>query len=88
MNGGRLAVVGVGLALILVIAVAIAAFIWRERILDRRRTPDERYRRAVLDVRWCRLTSGVIAAACAPANRIRQSPAGQEEREGRSDRVA
>jgi hypothetical protein len=51
MNGGQVVVVGVGLALILVIAVAVAAFVWRERVLDRRRTPDERYRRAVLDVR-------------------------------------
>ena len=50
MTSGQALVVGVGLALILVIAIAVAALVWREHVLDRR-TPEERYRRDVLDVR-------------------------------------
>jgi Flp pilus assembly protein TadB len=51
MTSGQALVVAVGLALILMIAVAVAAFVWREHVLDRRRSPEERYRRDVLDVR-------------------------------------
>jgi hypothetical protein len=51
MSSGQAVVIGVGLALILVIAVAVAAVLWRERVLDRRRTPEERYRLTVNDVR-------------------------------------
>ena len=49
MTSGQAVVVGVGLALILV-AVAVAAFVWRQ-VLDRRRTSEQRYRRAAKDVR-------------------------------------
>jgi hypothetical protein len=31
--------------------IVVAAFVWREHVLYRRRTPEERYRRDVLDVR-------------------------------------
>jgi hypothetical protein len=51
MTSGQAVVVAVGLALILVTAIAVAAFVGREHVLDRRRTPEERYRREVLDVR-------------------------------------
>ena len=51
MTSGQAVFVGVGLALILMIAVEVAAFVWQEHVLDRRRTPEERYRRDVLDVR-------------------------------------
>jgi Flp pilus assembly protein TadB len=54
MTSGQALVVGIGLALILVIAVAVAAFVWREHVVDRRRGPEERYRRAVADVRQVR----------------------------------
>ena len=54
MTGGQAVVVGVGLALILVIAAAVAVFVWCEQVLDRRRTPVERYRRTVHDVRRMR----------------------------------
>ena len=51
MTSGQAVVVGVGLALIVVIALTVGAFVWREHVLDRRRTPEERYRRSVADVR-------------------------------------
>ena len=51
MTSSQAVVVGVGVALIIVIAHAVAASVWREKILDRRRTPEERYRRNVNDVR-------------------------------------
>jgi hypothetical protein len=87
MTSGQALVVGVGLALILVIAVAVAAFVWREHVLDRRRSPEERYRRTVLDVRRVQTDLEREGDRRRAANRIRQTAAHREAREERSNRL-
>ena len=48
---GQAVAVGVSLTLLVVIAVAVAVLAWRRKVLERHRTPSDRYRHAADDLR-------------------------------------
>ena len=50
MTGGQAIAVGVSLTLLVVIAVAVAVLAWRRKVLERHRTPADRYRHAADDL--------------------------------------
>ena len=50
-TGGQAVAVGVSLTLLVVIAVAVAVLAWRRKVLERHRTPSDRYRHAADDLR-------------------------------------